>query len=295
MTDLIQRLHGRLIVSCQAYPGEPMRDPQTMARIAQACVEGGAAAVRAQGLDDIRAIRAAVDVTLIGLVKIGAEGVFITPTLEDARAVADAGADVVAVDGTRRPRPDGCSLADVVAGLARHAPDVLVMADCGSFDDARAAEAAGVHLLGTTLSGYTGERPKTEGPDLDLATQIAAACQRSLVVEGRVHTPAHVAAALSAGGHAVCVGTAITHPTTITGWFVDALDTRDHPVQAGHALQAPATRGPGLRPRRGRSQRARRWRRTAVAIRIWAATRTVIPMGRRKERPSRPSPQPDVV
>ncbi len=230
MNDVVERLRGRLIVSCQAYPGEPMRDPATMARVAQACVEGGAAAIRAQGLDDLRAIRAVVDVPLVGLVKVGAEGVFITPTLADALEVAAAGADVVAVDGTRRERPDGLTLADVVAGLADRAPGVLVMADCGSLDDARAAQAAGAHLLGTTLSGYTGERPRTDGPDLDLVAQVAAACERPLVVEGRVHSPAQAAAALAAGGHAVCVGTAITHPTTLTGWFAGALasaTTRD--------------------------------------------------------------------
>ncbi len=223
MSDLVERLRGRLVVSCQAYPGEPMRDPTTMARVAQACAQGGASAIRAQGLEDLRAIRAVVDVPLVGLVKVGDDGVFITPTLRDALEVAATGAEVVALDGTRRERPDGLSLAEVIAGLAREAPDVLVMADCGSLDDARAAQDAGAHLLGTTLAGYTGERPRTTGPDLELVEQVAAACERPVVVEGRIHSPEQAAAALAAGGHAVCVGTAITHPTTITGWFAGAL------------------------------------------------------------------------
>lgn len=218
---VLAALRGGLVVSCQAYPGEPMRDPETMARIARAAVEGGAAAIRLQGIDDIRAARD-LAVPVVGLWKDGADGVFITPTLEHALAVAEAGADVVALDGTRRPRPDGRSLAETIAAL-RERHDVLVMADCGSLDDAIAAEEAGADLLGTTLAGYSGERPKTDGPDLELVAEVAARCSRPVVAEGRIHSPAHAAAALRAGATAVCVGTAITHPTTITGWFVDAL------------------------------------------------------------------------
>ena len=98
------------------------------------------------------------------------------------------------------------------------------MADCGSLDDALAAADAGADLLGTTLAGYTPDRPTTTGPDLDLIAAIAQALPANPVIaEGRVHTPAQARAALDAGAHAVVVGTAITHPTTITGWFVDAL------------------------------------------------------------------------
>lgn len=218
---IIDRLTGGLIVSCQAYPGEPMRDPRTMAQIARAAVIGGAAGIRLQGLDDIREA-ADLDVPVIGLWKDGKDGVFITPTLEHARAVADAGADIVAIDGTRRPRPDGLTLAETIAQL-RETHDVLVMADCGSLDDALAAEAAGADILGTTLSGYTGERPKTAGPDLELIAQVRAACTARIMAEGRIHSPADARAARDAGADAVCVGTAITHPATITSWFVAAL------------------------------------------------------------------------
>ena len=221
-SDLIGTLRGQLIVSCQAYPNEPLRDPRVMMLFAQAAIDGGAAAVRTQGLDDIKLIHENVQAPQIGLLKVGNEPVFITPTLDDALAVARAGADVVALDGTRRPRPDGRTLAETVAAL--HAEtNVLVMADCGSLDDARAAEDAGVDVLGTTLAGYTGERPKTNGPDLDLIAQIAGTLATPLFAEGRIHTPAQAAAALNAGAFSVVVGTAITHPTTITSWFVAAL------------------------------------------------------------------------
>lgn len=219
-TEILSRLSGGLVVSCQAYPGEPMRDPRTMAQIARAAVVGGASGIRLQGLDDIREA-ADLTVPVIGLWKDGKEGVFITPTLEHALAVAEAGADIVAVDGTRRPRPDGRTLAETIAAL-RNAHDVLVMADCGSLDDAIAAEAAGADIIGTTLSGYTGEREKTPGPDLELIAEVRAAVTAPVMAEGRIHSPADVAAALAAGASSVCVGTAITHPSTITGWFVAA-------------------------------------------------------------------------
>lgn len=220
--ETLARLRGGLIVSCQAYPGEPMRDAETMARIARAAVQGGASGIRLQGIDDIGAA-GDLDVPVIGLWKDGTDGVFITPTLRHALAVAAAGADIVALDGTRRARPDGLSLASTIAALrAEH--DVLVMADCGSLEDALAAEAAGADILGTTLAGYTGEREKTDGPDLELIAAIAARCSAPIMGEGRIHSPAHAAAAISAGATSVCVGTAITHPTTITGWFAAAVE-----------------------------------------------------------------------
>lgn len=222
-SEALESLRGQLIVSCQAYPGEPMRDPRTTGQVAASAVTGGAAAVRVQGLSDVQHTRSAVEVPVIGLWKDGHDGVFITPTLRHALAVANAGAHVVAIDGTRRRRPDGLTLAQTVAAI--HAEShALVMADCGSFDDAAAAVHAGADLVGTTLSGYTGERPKTSGPDLDLLGRIAAAdFGVPLIAEGRIHTPAQARQALDAGAFAVVVGTAITHPATITGWFAEAL------------------------------------------------------------------------
>lgn len=222
MTPWLNDLRGRLIVSVQAYPGEPMRTPDTMCRVAQAVVAGGAAAIRCQGLADVRLVAASVEVPVVGLWKDGHDGVFITPTLEHALAVVDAGADVVAIDGTRRERPDGRSLAETVAAIhARTA--AVVMADCGSLDDGIAAADAGVDLVGTTLAGYTAEHPKTDGPDLALVHDLANRLPVPVIAEGRVHSPSQARATLDAGAFAVVVGTAITHPTTITSWFVEAL------------------------------------------------------------------------
>ena len=222
MEGTLAQLRGALIVSCQAYPGEPMRDAATMGRVARAVIAGGAGGIRAQGLEDVRHIAASTAVPLIGLWKDGDDPVFITPTLEHAIAVAQAGAHVVALDGTRRPRPDGRSLTETIAEL-RGRTAALLMADCGSLADALAAQDAGADLVGTTLAGYTGERAATDGPDLELVAELVAEVEVPVVVEGRVHTPAQARAAMEQGAYAVCVGTAITHPTTITTWFRDAV------------------------------------------------------------------------
>ena len=109
------------------------------------------------------------------------------------------------------------------AMFRRELHDVVVMADCGSLADAVAAREAGADVLGTTLAGYSGEREKTPGPDFEVVDQIVALDAAPVFVEGRVHSPAQAAEAMRRGAWAVVVGTAITHPATITGWFADAV------------------------------------------------------------------------
>ncbi len=225
MNALIESLKGKLIVSCQAYMGEPLRCPETMAQMARACELGGAAAIRCQGLADIAAIKGRCEVPVIGLWKEGHEGVYITPALRHAVACVNAGADVVALDATARPRPDGRTFEETVAAL-RAQCDTLVMADCATIEDIRRGVAAGCDLVSTTLSHGVAAIDCTmaDGPDLPLLRQACAEFPGFPVVcEGRVHTPADAQAAIEAGAWAVVVGTAITHPTSITGWFAEAL------------------------------------------------------------------------
>ena len=221
---IIASMAGGLVVSCQAYPGEPLRHPETMAQMAAAVEAGGAVAVRAQGLSDVSAVKGRVSVPVVGIWKEGDEGIYITPTLRHARCVSAAGADVVALDGTRRERADGLGLAETIERLKREY-DVVVMADCGSVDDGLFAAEAGADLIGTTLCGYTGECPKTDGPDYEVIEALVKKLDgdRPVIAEGRIHTPDQACCAMNLGAHAVVVGTAITHPTSITGWFRDAL------------------------------------------------------------------------
>jgi N-acylglucosamine-6-phosphate 2-epimerase len=220
-SPLIHALQGGLIVSCQALPDEPLHGAAIMARMARAAHEGGAVGIRANGPEDVRAIRAAVPLPLIGLFKDGTEGVYITPTLAHARAIVEAGADIIALDATPRPRPNDEYLEQIIAAI--HALGCLVMADISTFDEGRAAEAADADLVSTTLSGYTPYSPQQPGPDLDLVHRLAGALRVPLIAEGRIATPAQLTAALQAGAYAVVVGGAITRPQAITRTFVDAL------------------------------------------------------------------------
>lgn len=205
-------VRGGLIVSCQAYPGDPINTTDTLTRIAQTVVGAGVSGIRAQGPDSIRSFRTALgSVPIIGLWKIGETGVRITPTLESAIAVAEAGADIVALDATRRPRPDGLSFRETAERLKSTA-DVAVMADCGSVRDGLMAAEAGADYIGTTLAGYTEDRARTNGPDIELVSELVGACDRPVIAEGRFFDPSQVVAALDAGAFAVCVGSAITHP-----------------------------------------------------------------------------------
>lgn len=222
---LVDSLKGQLIVSVQAYPGEPLRHPETMAQMAEACVRGGARAIRCQGLADIAAIKGRVEVPVIGLWKEGHEGVYITPTLRHAVACVNAGADIVAIDATSRPRPDGRTFEQTVRAL-RARCDTLVMADCMTIDDIRGAVAAGADLVSTTLSHGKPAIDTTmaEGPDLALLRRAVEEFPGVPVVcEGHVHTPADAVVAVEAGAWSVVVGTAITHPTSVTGWFCSAM------------------------------------------------------------------------
>jgi len=219
--QVLAGLRGGLVVSCQARPGNPMHGPAYMTAMARAATAGGAVGIRVEGCPDIRAIRAALGLPLIGLWKTDDEGVYITPTLKHACAVVDAGADIVATDGTRRPRPDGGTFADIVAAV--HERGRLVMADCATLDDALDAEQSGADLVGTTLSGYTPDAAHRDGPDLALVAELAAKCAVPVVAEGRIHTPEQARQAREAGAWVVVVGTAITSPQWITTQFAHAL------------------------------------------------------------------------
>ena len=226
MHPVIEQIRGRLIVSVQAYPGEPLRNPETMAQMARACELGGAAAIRCQGLSDISAIKGRVDIPVIGLWKEGHEGVYITPTLRHALACVNAGCDVVAIDATDRPRPDGRTFAETVAELRAQA-ETLVMADCMTIEDIRNAVEVGCDIVSTTLSHNKPAIQTTmdEGPDIALLQEATHEFPGlPIVCEGHVHTPADAKAAKDAGAWAVVVGTSITHPTSLTKWFRAAME-----------------------------------------------------------------------
>jgi N-acylglucosamine-6-phosphate 2-epimerase len=235
VSGVLEALRGGLVVSVQAPPGTPLDAPAHIAAMARAASLGGAAGIRAV---DVVAVKEAVTLPVIGLRKRRLEGseVYITPTLEDARAVAAAGADIVATDATLRPQPDGVSLAAVVSELP-----VPVLADVDSLEAGLAAREAGAAAIATTLAGYTGAGasrrdfadpgaggPASAGPDLELVAALAAELDCPVFAEGRIATPQQARAAFDAGAFAVVVGTAITDPVALTRSFAATTRRRAH-------------------------------------------------------------------
>jgi N-acylglucosamine-6-phosphate 2-epimerase len=220
---LIERLRGGLIVSCQAQPGSPVYGPKFMAAFARCAELAGAVGLRVNGPADVRAVRKAVTLPIIGIHKLRSEQfpVYITPSVQAAKQVVRAGADIVAIDATHRPRQNGLSPESLIAAIH----EILgcpVMADVDSLEEGIAAAKAGAELVATTMAGYTRARPMTAGPDLELLRELASEVSVPIICEGRVRRPEDVKHAFDAGAYAVVVGTAITNPTAVTLAFVKA-------------------------------------------------------------------------
>lgn len=223
--DTIERLHGRLIVSCQAPADSPFHRPAMIAALAQCAERGGAGGVRVDGPEDVTAVRQVAGVPIIGIYKVpGAAPIYITPTFGRAMELARAGADIIAVQATRERGPRDTPLDELIARI--HAECGLpVMADVSTLDEGSAAAGAGADLVATTMAGYTPHSRAMDGPDLDLVRELAARSPVPVVAEGRIQTPEEAAAALQAGAWAVVVGRAITMPEEITRRFADAVRT----------------------------------------------------------------------
>jgi N-acylglucosamine-6-phosphate 2-epimerase len=210
---------GGLIVSCQARVDNPLHGPLHMGAMALAAVQGGAVAVRVNGPADVVAAKLA-GVPVIGINKLFAEDypVYITPNFEAARALAEAGADIIALDCTPRPR-DG-EAPEILVRRIREELGCEVFADISTLDEGLAAADMGATYVSTTLSGYTADtQPRPDAPNLKLVQDLAARIAVPIVAEGRYNTPELARAAIDAGAHAVVVGTMITNPREITRMF----------------------------------------------------------------------------
>ena len=202
--QVVDQLRGGLIVSCQAPPGSPLENPQVIAAMAAAAERAGAVAVRINGPANVRAVRAAVRIPILGIYKRRGQEVVITPTFEDACAVREAGADLIALNATARARP--CEL---IARIQRELA-CPVMADIATCAEGIAATQAGAALVATTLYGYTEGTSGCQLPGLDLVEELARSITAPVVCEGGVSQPDQVAEAFRRGAFAVVVGTAIT-------------------------------------------------------------------------------------
>lgn len=223
--DVCLQFQKKLIVSCQAFEGEAFRDSECMARFARAAMAGGAAGIRANGPEDIAAIRKVVRLPIIGLQKgVAADGrVLITGSFAEAAALAAAGAEIVALDCTARGQRYGAF--ERLARLRREL-GVLVMADIARVEEAVAAAAAGADLVGSTLRGYTAETGFVTRFEPGFIAALARAVTAPIIAEGRIYSPEEAASALEAGAFAVVVGNAITHPQNTTRRFTRALEAQ---------------------------------------------------------------------
>lgn len=221
---IINLLKGQCIVSCQALEHEPMYGSGHMAAFAMAAVEGGAVAIRANTPNDVAAIKKAVTVPVMGLYKADYDGseVYITPTMKEAAAIADAGADMIAVDATHRSRPDGRSLAELIQDIRARYPHLMIVADISVYEEGIAAMELNADLISTTLSGYTSYSPQLPGPDFELVRRLSSVGRTPVIAEGRIWTPDECKQSLQAGAHSVVIGTAITRPQEITKRFAAA-------------------------------------------------------------------------
>lgn len=238
---LKSQVEGGLIVSCQAPTTSPLHRPEIIAAFARAAEIGGACAVRIDSPAHVAAVKAAVAIPVFGIYKVVDEAseVYITPTFDAARAVAAAGADIIAVDATARRRPGGEHLADLCARI-RAESGVPVMADVATFEEGvAAAETLGCDFVSTTLSGYTAETAHLVGAaDFALVERLAARVGVPVICEGRLRSPEDARRALDAGAFAVVVGKAITGVDNLIEDFMTAVKR-----EVGHEQTRKNTKG----------------------------------------------------
>lgn len=222
---ILRDLRGGLIVSCQALENEPLHGSDIMARMAYAAYLGGAAGIRANTPEDIRAIKALVNIPVIGIIKSDYtdSSVYITPTMYEIEKLVAEDVEIIAIDATRRIRPAGETLAELFSKAKEKYPNQLFMADCSDYQEAINASALGFDIIATTMCGYTSYTQGTKLPALELAQQLVDSIDKPVIVEGGISTPEDLKKALMTGAYAAVVGSAITRPMEITKRFAGAI------------------------------------------------------------------------
>lgn len=225
---ILDAIHGSIIVSCQALPGEPLyvEEKSIMYLMARAAKQAGAVAIRTNGVRDITAIKEETGLPVIGLIKQQYPGIdpYITPSMAEVDALHAAGADIVALDCTLRPHKDHAHINDFLRQIKSSYPDMLLMADISTYEEGVNAAEQGVDFVGTTMSGYTPYSIRQTEPDYALVSRLVKALPNTpIIAEGRVHEPPQAVKLLQAGAFAVVVGGAITRPLEIATRFVSAV------------------------------------------------------------------------
>ncbi|MBR3889816.1 N-acetylmannosamine-6-phosphate 2-epimerase [bacterium] len=221
----INEIKNQVIVSVQAMPNEPLYKEECMQAMMQSVMNGGAKTLRVAGTRDVK-IAKELGATVIGITKPDGlpdnwkEIVYITPTTVEVQQLIDAGADIIAFDGTSRPRPNGCKLEDIIKLIKSH--NRLAMADISTLEEGINCKKLGADILSTTLSGYTMESlSDSETPDYQLLEKLVKETNMPVILEGRIWEPEEVTKAFELGAHCVVIGSAITRPQLITKRFIE--------------------------------------------------------------------------
>lgn len=228
--EILHRIKGGLIVSCQALCDEPLHSSFIMGRMALAAKMAGAVGIRANTVEDILEIRSVVgDMPIIGIIKQQYAGncVYITPTIEQVKQLVDIGCEIIATDATDRPRPDGKTLEQHYNDIRALYPHQLLMADCSTAQEAIYAANLGFDIVATTLAGYTEQTRNISLPALDTILEISSQVSVPVIAEGGIHTPDQLKLVYHNGAYSAVVGSAITRPQEIASKFVQAL-AEDH-------------------------------------------------------------------
>ncbi len=223
--DILRKLKNKVVVSVQAMPSEPLYLEKCMVAMMKSVVKGGAGALRVAGARDVKNAKHLFDIPVIGLTKPEIipqnfrDIVYITPTVSDVIELINAGADIVAFDGTSRKRPNDCTLNEIIQHIKINRR--VSMADVSTLEEGINCAKLGVDILSTTLSGYTTQSPLiSEEPDFELLEALINQTDKPVVLEGRIWEPHQVTRAFELGAHAVVIGSAITRPQLITKRFV---------------------------------------------------------------------------
>ena len=225
--DIIENLRKKIIISSQAMPGEPFYQEECMLAMMRSVVNGGAGGLRVAGTRDVRNAKQ-FNIPVIGLTKPEKlpdnwkEIVYITPGINEVKELIEAGADIIAFDGTPRKRPDGSSVRDIIDCI--HAAGRLAMADISTSEEGIACANSDADIISTTLAGYTLESGKpSEGPDFELLEKLVKTVKKPVILEGRIWEPEEVKKAFTLGAHCVVIGSAVTRPQLITKRFTEGI------------------------------------------------------------------------
>lgn len=224
----VDQLKGKLVVSCQALPHEPLHSSYIMGRMAFAAKEGGALGIRANTKEDIKEIQSQVDLPIIGIVKRDYEDskIYITPSMREIEELMEVKPEIIALDATNAVRPGGLTLDEFFHQIKEKYPDQLLMADCSTVEEALHADELGFDFIGTTLVGYTeqSKNDKIEANDFEIIREIVSKVKHRVIAEGNINTPEKAKRVIELGAFSVVVGSIITRPQLITKAFAEALE-----------------------------------------------------------------------